>query len=95
MDSVGCAQQNGAVDFEFKTKSEHIENNLGSDKVEYSIYGILNFLQSEWTKMSIERSRWEFERAELQVLFDFLTITSADQNFCSAKRETWMRKLEK
>ena len=72
MESVGYTQQGDGVDFEFKkTKSEHNDNNFDSQKVEYSIYGILNFLQSEWTKMSIERSRWEFERAELQVLFLF------------------------
>ncbi len=35
--------------------------------LEYNIFGILSFLQNEWTKMGIERSRWEYERAEMQV----------------------------
>uniref|UniRef100_A0A0X3NNB7 Striatin N-terminal domain-containing protein n=2 Tax=Schistocephalus solidus TaxID=70667 RepID=A0A0X3NNB7_SCHSO len=34
--------------------------------IEYNIIGILNFLQNEWVKMGIERSKWEYERAELQ-----------------------------
>lgn len=37
-------------------------------QIEYNIYGILNFLQTEWSKMSIERSRWEYDRAELEVI---------------------------
>lgn len=33
----------------------------------YTLSGILDFLQSEWSRMEMERSEWEVERAELQV----------------------------
>ena len=36
---------------------------------QYSMPGILHFLQTEWARFEMERSQWEVERAELQVLF--------------------------
>lgn len=29
--------------------------------------GILHFIQHEWTKNELDRTRWEAERAEMQV----------------------------
>ncbi|VDM35036.1 unnamed protein product [Hydatigera taeniaeformis] len=67
MESVGYVQSGDGADFECNGKKSGPDGvTFESRKCDYSIYGILNFLQSEWTKMSIERSRWEFERAELQ-----------------------------
>ncbi|CDI97437.1 striatin [Echinococcus multilocularis] len=67
MESIGCVQPSDGSDYECNGKNSGLnEVAFDSQKCDYSIYGILNFLQSEWTKMSIERSRWEFERAELQ-----------------------------
>ena len=36
---------------------------------QYSMPGILHFLQTEWARFEMERSQWEVERAELQVNF--------------------------
>jgi hypothetical protein len=36
---------------------------------QYSMPGILHFLQTEWARFEMERSQWEVERAELQVKF--------------------------
>lgn len=34
---------------------------------QYSMPGILHFLQTEWARFEMEKSQWEVERAELQV----------------------------
>ena len=36
-------------------------------RTQYSIPGILHFLQHEWARFEVERAQWEVERAELQV----------------------------
>lgn len=36
-------------------------------RAQYSIPGILHFLQHEWARFEVERAQWEVERAELQV----------------------------
>lgn len=33
----------------------------------YTIPGILHFIQHEWARFEMERAQWEVERAELQV----------------------------
>ena len=38
-----------------------------SHRLQYSIPGILHFIQHEWARFEMERSQWELERAELQV----------------------------
>ena len=38
-----------------------------NQRAQYSIPGILHFLQTEWARFEMERSQWEVERAELQV----------------------------
>ena len=35
--------------------------------LQYSIPGILHFLQHEWSRFEMERGQWEVEKAELQV----------------------------
>lgn len=40
-----------------------------SQRLQYSIPGILHFIQHEWARFEMERSQWELERAELQVKF--------------------------
>lgn len=39
----------------------------GNPKAQYSIPGILHFIQHEWARFELERSQWEVDRAELQV----------------------------
>jgi len=41
-------------------------------QTQYSIPGILHFLQHEWARFEVERSQWEVERAELQARIAFL-----------------------
>lgn len=36
-------------------------------RAQYSIPGILHFLQHEWARFEVEKAQWEVERAELQV----------------------------
>uniref|UniRef100_A0A672YAM9 Striatin n=1 Tax=Sphaeramia orbicularis TaxID=375764 RepID=A0A672YAM9_9TELE len=50
-------------------------NSGGSGEVaraQYSIPGILHFLQHEWARFEVERAHWEVERAELQAQIAFL-----------------------
>lgn len=42
-------------------------NEEGGQKVQYSIPGILHFIQHEWARFEMERSQWEVDRAELLV----------------------------
>lgn len=35
---------------------------------QYTIPGILHYIQHEWARFEMERAHWEVERAELQVL---------------------------
>ena len=44
------------------------ENNIRN---QYSIPGILHFIQHEWSRFEMERSQWEVEKAELQVNTNF------------------------
>ncbi|XP_076872239.1 striatin-like isoform X2 [Brachyhypopomus gauderio] len=39
---------------------------------QYSIPGILHFLQHEWARFEVERAQWEVQRAELQAQVAFL-----------------------
>ncbi|KAM8842840.1 striatin [Synchiropus picturatus] len=41
-------------------------------RAQYSIPGILHFLQHEWARFEVERAHWEVERAELQARVAFL-----------------------
>jgi len=42
------------------------QDELGN-RPQYSMPGILHFLQTEWARFEMERSQWDVERAELQV----------------------------
>uniref|UniRef100_A0A671LYK7 Striatin n=1 Tax=Sinocyclocheilus anshuiensis TaxID=1608454 RepID=A0A671LYK7_9TELE len=41
-------------------------------RAQYSIPGILHFLQHEWARFEVEQAQWEVERAELQAQIAFL-----------------------
>ncbi|XP_063712529.1 striatin-3-like [Symsagittifera roscoffensis] len=43
------------------------------EQMQYSIPGILHFIQHEWTRFEMERAHWDVERAELQARIGFLT----------------------
>lgn len=41
---------------------------------EYTLAGILHFLQSEWRRYERDRNEWEIERAEMRVSVSFTAI---------------------
>lgn len=43
------------------------DQNNKSSPTQYSIPGILHFIQHEWARFELERSQWDVDRAELQV----------------------------
>lgn len=59
-------------------------------RAQYSIPGILHFLQHEWARFEVERAQWEVERAELQVKTPHLTckpnIVAFIAVFCGFQR---------
>uniref|UniRef100_A0A9J7ZA94 Striatin n=1 Tax=Cyprinus carpio carpio TaxID=630221 RepID=A0A9J7ZA94_CYPCA len=48
------------------------ERFIQTARAQYSIPGILHFLQHEWARFEVERAQWEVERAELQAQIAFL-----------------------
>ncbi len=38
---------------------------------QYNIQSVLHFIQSEWTRLELQRSQFEMERAELQVRYAY------------------------
>ncbi|XP_046649582.1 striatin-like isoform X2 [Daphnia pulicaria] len=57
------------------TSSSSVKVNNSDDnnpRLQYSIPGILHFIQHEWARFEMERSQWEVERAELQARIAFL-----------------------
>lgn len=43
-------------------------------RAQYSIPGILHFLQHEWARFEVERAQWDVERAELQVILFRISV---------------------
>ncbi|KAG7462845.1 hypothetical protein MATL_G00189100 [Megalops atlanticus] len=50
----------------------HEGNGGEAVRAQYSIPGILHFLQHEWARFEVERAQWDVERAELQAQIAFL-----------------------
>uniref|UniRef100_A0A1B6DPZ4 Striatin N-terminal domain-containing protein n=2 Tax=Clastoptera arizonana TaxID=38151 RepID=A0A1B6DPZ4_9HEMI len=48
------------------------QNDETNQRIQYSIPGILHFIQHEWARFEMERSQWEVDRAELQARIAFL-----------------------
>jgi len=53
-------------------RSGGVMGNSGPAGLQYSIPGILHFLQHEWARFEMERGQWEVEKAELQARIAFL-----------------------
>lgn len=53
--------------------NKHQGNDNGSNgdakdkRPQYSMPGVLHFIQHEWARFELERSQWELDRAEFQV----------------------------
>jgi len=57
------------------TSSSSVKTNNNEDnnpRTQYSIPGILHYIQHEWARFEMERSQWDVERAELQARIAFL-----------------------
>ncbi|XP_044015690.1 striatin isoform X3 [Aphidius gifuensis] len=53
--------------------SDNSSGNGGKDqKSQYSMPGILHFIQHEWARFELDRSQWELDRAEFQARIAFL-----------------------
>lgn len=87
MEEGSLSHQNGGV--QMGPQGVSTPNNKQGDetaaaaaaKAQYSIPGILHFIQHEWARFELERSQWEVDRAELQVLslvHHSLTVRSED-----------------
>lgn len=48
-------------------KIDDANGNAQSDVPQYTIPGILHFIEHEWQRFQAERSQWDTDRAELQV----------------------------
>lgn len=49
--------------------------NNSPNATQYTIPGILHYIQHEWTRFEQERSQWDVDRAELQVKSTFVNAT--------------------
>ena len=58
-----------------KPQDEH------GSRPQYSMPGILHFLQTEWARFEMERAQWEVERAELQVISVLCLINMPSHTF--------------
>ena len=61
-------------------RSGGVMGNSGPAGLQYSIPGILHFLQHEWARFEMERGQWEVEKAELQVKYSNVRVS--EQNMC-------------
>lgn len=48
-------------------KSDDANNGNAQNIPQYTIPGILHFIEHEWQRFQAERSQWDTDRAELQV----------------------------
>lgn len=76
----------------------HPPDELPRTQQQYTIPGILHYIQHEWARFEMERAHWEVERAELQVslvsLAGILTgsgMTSFAPAVLKGKRACWSR----
>ena len=53
--------------------------------LQYSIPGILHFLQHEWSRFEMERGHWDVEKAELQVTQTNGKNPEIQSEFCHSK----------
>jgi striatin 1/3/4 len=58
-----------------------------SGRNQYSIPGILHFIQHEWARFEMERSQWEVEKAELQARIAFLQVTTPSCSYFPLKEQ--------
>ncbi|XP_050665056.1 striatin-3 [Leptidea sinapis] len=73
MDDSSVSHHNGGqVGSELGVNVNNKQNEESSQSVQYSIPGILHFIQHEWARFELERSQWEVDRAEFEARIAFL-----------------------
>lgn len=67
-------EENSVNQYANSYSSNSANMNIGGNKQDeiairpqYTMPGILQFLQTEWAKFEMDRAQWDVERAELQV----------------------------
>lgn len=68
MEDNSSVNQNGQMG----TNSNNIKQEDGGQRIQYTIPGILHFIQHEWARFEMERSQWEVDKAELNARIAFL-----------------------
>lgn len=69
MDDSSVSHHNGGqVGSQIGVSVNNKQNEESSQSVQYSIPGILHFIQHEWARFELERSQWEVDRAEFEVI---------------------------
>lgn len=70
MDDSSVSHHNGGqVGSQIGVSVNNKQNEESSQSVQYSIPGVLHFIQHEWARFELERSQWEVDRAEFEVVF--------------------------
>ncbi|XP_071833496.1 striatin-3-like [Apostichopus japonicus] len=76
MDNVGGPAQNhiGQINSANSSNFNSVQNKSeeGHSRPNYTIPGILHFIQHEWARFEMERAQWEVEKAEFQARIAFL-----------------------
>lgn len=73
MDDSSVSHHNGGqVGSQIGVSINNKQNDEPSQGVQYSIPGILHFIQHEWARFEFERSQWEVDRAEFEARIAFL-----------------------
>ncbi|XP_049868313.1 striatin-3 isoform X2 [Pectinophora gossypiella] len=73
MDDSSVSHHNGGqVGSQIGVSVNNKQNEEPSQSVQYSIPGILHFIQHEWARFELERSQWEVDRAEFEARIAFL-----------------------
>ncbi|XP_047019264.1 striatin-3 isoform X1 [Helicoverpa armigera] len=73
MDDSSVSHHNGGqVGSQIGVSVNNKQNDEPSQSIQYSIPGILHFIQHEWARFELERSQWEVDRAEFEARIAFL-----------------------
>ncbi|XP_012270878.1 striatin isoform X2 [Orussus abietinus] len=60
------------ADNKHQTQENDAQGAIKEQRPQYSMPGILHFIQHEWARFELERSQWELDRAEFQARIAFL-----------------------
>lgn len=75
MEDNSSQNHNGQLGSGSGVNTGNKQNGDNNSKLQYSMPGVLHFIQHEWAKFEMERSQWEVDKAELQVSICFLVLS--------------------